>query len=200
MRKVLGLTGGIGSGKSSIARMFSRMGISVYYTDDRAKALYDESRPLRDALIQLLGPSVWVNERIDRREMARLLFGNASLLQQVEDLVYPLLLEDFQRWRAEQTSAFVVMESALLLQKPMFLELCDRVLTVSSPMEVRISRVIGRDAVSRELVLQRMDHQWSDAQRESMSDYVLVSDNEQAVLPQVVEICRQMLNESNKKQ
>lgn len=191
--RILGLTGGIGSGKSSVAKMLSRMGIPVYYSDDRTKALYDELAPLRSALVALLGPTVCVGDRIDRREMARIVFADASLLARVEETVYPYLLADFRTWVQAQSAPFVVFESALLLEKPMFRQVCDRVLTVSSPVEVRMERVMQRDGVQPEQVLARMQHQWTDAQREALADEVLVSDNHRAVLPQVVAVYRNMI-------
>lgn len=198
MGKVLGLTGGIGSGKSSIAKMFSKLGIAVYYSDDRTKALYDQVPELLEALVDLLGPTVCKDHRVDRQEMARIVFANPGLLQQVEALVYPLLLADFQRWCEQQSSSFVIFESALLLEKSMFAQVCDRILTVSSPLEVRIQRVIDRDRVTREQVWSRMNHQWSDEQREALADEVLVSDNERPVLPQVMAVFeRMMLLEKN---
>ncbi len=191
--RILGLTGGIGSGKSSIAKMLSKMGIPVYYSDDRTKALYDEHPSLLAALVDLLGPSVCVNGRIDRREMARIVFADASLLARVEETVYPFLLRDFQAWVDDQTAPFVVFESALLLEKPIFRQVCGRILTVSSPVEVRMERVMQRDGVAKEQVLARMQHQWSDAQREALADEILVSDNCRAVLPQVVGVYRRMM-------
>lgn len=191
--RILGLTGGIGSGKSSVAKMLFRMGIPVYYSDDRTKALYDELAPLRSALVDLLGPTVCVGDWIDRREMARIVFADASLLARVEETVYPYLLADFRTWVQAQSAPFVVFESALLLEKPMFHQLCDRVLTVSSPVEVRMERVMQRDGVQPEQVLARMQHQWTDAQREALADEVLVSDNHRAVLPQVVAVYRNMI-------
>lgn len=190
---VLAVTGGIGSGKSSISRMLETMDVPAYVSDERTKRLYDTDPLLRDALVRLLGPSVLRNDRIDRREMARIVFSDPDRLAAVEDAVYPRVLEDFRDWTDRQAAPFVVFESALLLEKPLFRSLGDRVLTVSADRELRVERVIRRDGLDRGQVLARMACQWEDGARESLADYVIRTDGNRAVLPQVLAVYRAML-------
>lgn len=190
--KVLGCTGGIGSGKSYVANIFSRMGIPVYDSDCRAKSLYDTDTLLRDQIVSLLGASVIKDGVIQRPVMASLIFKDKDLLWEVEKLVHPAVVRDFCRWKesfVEGTEGkgvpFVIMESAILLEKPLVKECTDMVLNVSAPLELRIGRVMARDGVGRDRVLERMDAQWDDEMRQKMSDFTIFADGKMALLPQV---------------
>lgn len=195
---VLAVTGGIGSGKSSISRMLETLGAPAYVSDERTKRLYDTDRFLQEALVRLLGPSVFRDSRIDRREMARIVFSEPDSLAAVEKTVYPRVLDDFRDWTERQSAPFVVFESALLLEKPLFRSLGDRVLTVSADRELRVERVIRRDGLDRAQVLARMACQWEDGAREALADYVVRTDGNRAVLPQVLAVYREMLETWNR--
>lgn len=186
--KVLGCTGGIGSGKSYVAAIFEKMGVPVYDSDRRAKALYDTDMELRSEMVDLLGGEIIKDGVVQRDVIAGKIFGNPQLLAEVEKLVHPAVMRDFCRWKesvAEKMPPFVIMESAILLEKPLVRGFVDATLTVSAPLELRIERVIKRDNVDRARVLARMSAQWSDEQREALSDFIIFADGRQALLPQI---------------
>ena len=249
----LACTGGIGSGKSYICKIFSAMGVPVYDSDSRTKALYDEDPQLRSALVDLLGRDILMGggdeavagaracdsanavpgARINRRAMAAKIFGNPSLMKKVKELVYPAVIKDFTKWKSQFENAahnaadivtggqsgnssddvatggqsgsnsddvatggqsgsnvasappFVIFESAIILENPDVLAITDKILTISSPLNVRIERVKVRDGGTDEEIKARLNNQWTDEQREARADFVIVSDNKTALLPQV---------------
>jgi len=188
-KTVIGCTGGIGSGKSAVVKAFAALGIPSYDCDSRAKALYKEDKELVEKVAGLMGNEVLLQDgTLDTRVMASRLFGDRNLLSSLEAIVHPAVAEDFLRWAAEQPSDMVVLESAILLEKPFFDNFADYTITVSAPEEVRIARVMARDGLSREQVLSRMANQWDDAQREVAADMVIVSDDRTPVLPRLLNL------------
>lgn len=191
------ITGGIGSGKSYVSKVFSAMGVPVYDTDDRTKALYTENAELLEKLKFLLGEQVVSDGKLNKEYMASRLFGNRELMDSLEQLVYPYLLEDIKMWKSGKCAegvSFMILESAILLEKPIFKGCYDKVLTVRAPMELRISRAMARTNVSRESIVARISNQWSDEQRVALSDFVIESDSQQAILPQVVKVYNELTN------
>ena len=191
------ITGGIGSGKSFVSNVFSAMGIPIYNTDKRTKELYIENSELQTELKGLLGDDVIVGGKLNKEYMAARLFVKSDMMGRLEDLVYPYLLEDIKCWQRVQRSSgapFLILESAILLEKPLFNEIYDKVLTVRAPMELRISRTMARNNISRESVQSRIAKQWSDERRIALSDYVIESDSVRAILPQVVRVYEDLKN------
>lgn len=186
---VLLCTGGIGSGKSVVVRLFQALDIPSYDCDCAAKELYDRDPQLLAEVAALCGEEVLDAEgRLDRAALARKIFGDAALLAALEDRVHPAVIRDFEKWKEEQESALVVIESAILLEKPRFAGLMDYTVVVTAPEAVRIARVMQRDGLSEAQVRQRMAAQWSDEARLARADFVLENDNRQALLPAVLEI------------
>ena len=155
------LTGLIGSGKSAVSALLAERGIPVYDSDARTKALYDENPTLVPALEKVLGiPLRTAGGKLDRKALAAVIFSDAKAREEVENTVYPAVLEDFLRWREAHVHApFVVLESAVILSKPIFNGLADKVVLVTAPREVRLQRVMARDGLGAEEVLRRMDAQ-----------------------------------------
>lgn len=194
---VLALTGGMGSGKSYVSAVFEAAGFPVYDADSRTKALYIKNKDLQKDLCRLLGEDILCEGGLDFKLMAARIFAGPDLLEATEALVFPRVMEDFSAWwkrwaEAVPAPAFVVMESAIILQKPCFKPLIDRVLTVSSPQELRIERVMNRSGLSREEALARIQKQWDDRRREEASDFVIVSDSQRALLPQICAVTAAM--------
>lgn len=186
---VLLCTGGIGSGKSVVVRLFQALDIPSYDCDRAAKELYDRDPQLLAEVAALCGEEVLDAEgRLDRAALARKIFGDAALLAALEDRVHPAVIRDFEKWKEEQESALVVIESAILLEKPRFAGLMDYTVVVTAPEVVRIARVMRRDGLSEAQVRQRMAAQWSDEARLARADFVLENDNRQPLLPAVLEI------------
>lgn len=194
-RKVIGLTGGIGSGKSAILEAFAALGIPAYDCDSRTKALYREDTALAQSVAQILGEDVLGPDGFpDTKKMAARLFGDRSLLAKLEAAVHPAVAEDFLKWAENQTSDIVIMESAILLEKPFFDKFADFVITVSAPEEVRIARAMHRDGATREQIVRRLANQWTDAQREARADMTITTDDKAAALPRILELIEHLKN------
>lgn len=155
----LAVTGGIGSGKSLVCSLFARMGIPVYDSDSRTKTLYDEDPELVAAISSVLGTDVSApGGGVDRESLACLVFGNPEMLAKLESVVHPAVKRDFIRWRESAEGPFAVLESAIILEKPLFNDAVDRILLVDAPVEVRLSRAAGRDG-AEESVRRKMSSQ-----------------------------------------
>ena len=176
----LGLTGGIGSGKSYVSRLLEGAGLPVYDSDRRAKELYDEDTQLRQGVQELCGRDVYDTEtgRLDRALLASRIFADPRLLQQVNALVHPAVRQDFQRWRCEQLEAGAVLcalESALLLDSGLR-HYVDRVVVVAASEELRLERAMARDGVEAEAIRQRMARQRPQAELIAEADHVLYNE------------------------
>ncbi len=159
MRTVI-VTGGIGSGKSAVCALLRKRGIPVYDSDSRVKELYKSRRSLVPRLEKALGcPLRQDDGTLDKARLSALIFSDEGARETLESIVYPILLKDFQRWRSRQEAPFVVLESAIILSKPIFDGLADAVVLVDAPRELRIRRVMERDGVSREQVQRRLEAQ-----------------------------------------
>lgn len=197
--RVVACTGGIGSGKTFVANIFSNMGIPVYYSDERTKQLYVTSTKLLDNLCEILGDEIVVDGVLQKGIMASKIFGDSSLMAKVEAVVHPAVIDDFINWKEEierssgnNIPPFVLFESAIILEKPLVRAVTDRVITVTAPLDMRIERVIKRDNATKEQVLARLEAQWSDEQRVALSDFVIFADNKKALLPQILTIINEV--------
>ena len=171
----IGLSGGIGSGKSTIALMLEKMGYPVFYSDQAAKKLYDEHPLLQGHLVDLLGPEVYRDGQLNKLFLSEQLFSNAELKAQVSALVHPLVREAFQAWAQQQTSDLVFNEAAILFETGAYQQF-DATILVLAPLELRIQRVQKRDALRREEVLSRVANQWTDVQKMALTPYHIVND------------------------
>ena len=182
------VSGGIGSGKSFVIKTFNALGVPSYDADSRARGLYDSDPELLSSVVALAGDGILRDGKLDRRALASLIFTSPELKEGVEALVHPAVMRDFFRWRDSRTEPLVIMESAILPEHHELLEQMDYSLAVTAPLELRIRRVMERDGASREKVLERIACQWSDAKRLAVSDFTIVNDGVQALLPQIIEI------------
>ena len=170
----IGITGGIGSGKSTVCRMFCEHGIAVYDSDSRAKKLMQESGAIRQQLIEVFGEECYNAEGLNRPYLARCVFGDKDALQRLNSIVHPAVRADFRRWAEEQQSAYVILESAILFEAGFETEV-DTTLAVLAPKPMRLERTMQRDGVTREEVEQRMEHQMSDEELHSKASRTLVN-------------------------
>lgn len=185
---VLLCTGGIGSGKSFVVKIFETLGVPAYDCDSSAKSIYDTDPELLSRLQEIAGEGVIRDGRLDRKAFAERLFADKELLRKVEALVHPAVIRDFEEWKGRQDSAVVIIESAILLEKGPLARVADKVVSVVAPQNVRIGRVIERDHCTEAEVLSRMSRQWSDDQRVAASDWVINNDGEEPLLPQILNI------------
>lgn len=159
MRSVL-VTGGIGSGKSAVCALLQERGIPVYECDARTKGLYARRPSLITQLEKALGtPLRQADGTLDKARLAALIFSDSQARETLEGIVYPLVLQDYRRWLSRQKAPFVVIESALILSKPLFDDIYDAAVLVEAPEELRLQRVMARDGATREDVLRRMQAQ-----------------------------------------
>lgn len=187
--RVILCTGGIGSGKSYVVRAFRQLGVPAYDCDRAAKECYDRDPGLLSDVVSLVGTAVLADDgKLDRAALSQRIFQDPALLSDVEALVHPAVIRDFESWKAGRPEPLLLLESAILLEKPQYARLYDRVLLVTAPLPTRIDRVMARSGLSGEQVRQRMSAQWSDAQMAASADYVLENDDRQALLPAIIDI------------
>ena len=182
--KTIGLTGGIGSGKSTVSRLFETMGIPIYTADTESKKLIDTSPHIRKQLTDVFGPQLYKNGKVDKAMLASLIFGNEENLHYANSVIHPAVFDDFRHWAEQQTQAFVVVESAILFDSG-FYKSVDITVNVTAPLEIRIRRVEERDKVSRKSIEERINSQMSEDERNRLSDYTIFNDERHALLPQV---------------
>jgi len=174
--KIVGLTGGIGSGKTTVAEMFSDLGIPVYNSDIEAKKLTNTSEAIRLQLISLLGEETYTDGILNRKFMAGKIFNDRELLLKVNAIIHPKVADHFKKWVAAQNSAYVIKEAAILFESG-FDAQCDFVVLVTASKEERIRRVMVRDQVSLQEVEARMKNQWSDLEKIKLADFVIHNNN-----------------------
>ncbi|MFC0878680.1 dephospho-CoA kinase [Saccharicrinis sp. FJH2] len=187
----VGITGGIGGGKSTVSKIIEVFGYPVYSADSRAKYLMNHDDILRQQISELFGSEIYKTGELDRKAMASRVFTDPALLKQVESYVHPAVYRDFENWSREQASDIVFKEAAILFESNGNLTV-DRVICVTAPLETRIARVIHRDHLTREDVLNRMKNQWPDKKKIEMSDYVVYADDDHSVIRQVDEILKNL--------
>lgn len=196
---IVGLTGGIGSGKTTIGKIFSWLGVPVYEADAASKTIIDTDKELQGKLQALLGKDiVQANGKIDRQQMATLIFGNEALLKQTNALIHPAVGEDFTRWYQSQESDYVIKEAAILFESGSYRQ-CDKIVVVEAPEELRIERVMARGNTSREEVLARMRNQWPQEQKVELADYVIHNDQRNSVIKQVLAIHEDLIRQANQR-
>ncbi len=194
---IVGLTGGIGSGKTTVGQIFSSIGIPVYEADQASKSIIDTDKDLQRRLQKLLGDDiVGVNGKVDRPRMAEIIFNDPQLLKQANALIHPAVARDFQQWYESRHSPYVVKEAAILFESGSYRQ-CDKIIVVTAPEEMRIQRVIKRGNVAREEVLKRMQNQWPQEQKVEMADYVIHNDHQQSVIKQVLAIHEDLIRKAN---
>lgn len=174
MAKVLGITGGIGSGKSYVCGVFRSLGCKVYDSDSRTKELYDEKPEILEGLTGILGKSILKKGRLDRKAMAAIIFGDRTLLEKVKEFVYPFVMEDFRQWKRWKRGT-VIFESAVILENEYVRSFVDKTLVVTAPLKERIRRVMERDRSTEEEVKARLKSQVGDKERISLADFVIES-------------------------
>jgi len=188
---IVGLTGGIGSGKSTVARLLVALGYPVYNSDDRAKFLQENDATLIAQTTELLGPEVIENGKINRAKVASIVFSDSQLLQKLNALVHPRVAKDFADWRSQQNSNILFKESAILVETGIYKQ-CDALVVVTAPEDVRIARVVKRDGVSEEQVRMRITKQLSDEEKVKSADFVIKNDDRQLITPQVLKLIQSL--------
>ena len=175
MTKIIGLTGGIGSGKTTIARLFEAEGIPVYIADDEAKKIMVLPETIQ-IIGKYFGQEVIVNNQIDRKKISEIVFNQPEKLKELNKIIHPLVKKHFDNWVKKQDSPFVIKEAAILFESGSY-KYCNQIITVIASEETRIKRVMERDNCTREVVLDRIKNQWNDSRKTSKSDYIIENEN-----------------------
>ena len=184
----IGITGGIGSGKSVVSQLLEVMGIPVYITDVESKRLTNTDPYIKEELSSLLGERVFADGVLNKPLLASYLFGHPDHARQVNGIIHPRVKNDFRSW-VEKRALFPIvgMESAILIESG-FADEVDVVVMVYAPLEIRIQRAVARDNSSRELIMKRIESQMNDEEKRKRADFVIVNDDDRPLIPQVLEL------------
>ncbi len=189
---VVGLTGGIGSGKTTVALLFEKLGVPLYNSDQRAKDLYKESQELKALMKLHFGSNIYHNNEINRSELAQIVFSDTSKLELLNSLVHPLLQKDFEDWYLKQNADYVIREAAILIESGAD-KLCDKIIVVVANEELRIKRVLERDGTTISEIRNRMNNQITDEERLKKSNFVIYNEGKSSLIEQVLEIHQQLI-------
>lgn len=192
---VVGLTGGIGSGKTTVCKYFEELEVPIYYADIEAKKLMNTSKIIKRKLIAYFGNEVYLLGKLNRPFLANLIFNNKTHLDFVNSVVHPKVNQHFKRWvnkKKRLNKKYVIQENAILFENNSY-KLFDKLITVTAPLETKIARVITRDLTTRDKVLERMNNQWSDEQKIALSDYVIVNLDLSKTKSQVLKIHQNLI-------
>jgi dephospho-CoA kinase len=185
--KKIGITGGIGSGKSYVSRIIKSMGFPVYHSDESAKLLMESNPLIKEGLLLLFGASIYEKGELNKKKLAELIFESPELREKVNALVHPIVRADFAQWATNQSQEIVFNEAAILFETGANANF-DATILVIAPEAIRIDRVMKRENCSRELVLKRIQSQWSDEQKSSLATYQIINDSVSPLLIQVEKV------------
>jgi len=191
MQKI-GLTGGIGSGKSTVAAVFELLGIPVYYADDASKRLMNEDAGLKYKIKSFFGENAYIDETLDRKFMATQVFNDPGKLQHLNSLVHPATIRDAANWMSKQHAPYVIKEAALIFESGSDKDL-DFVIGVRAPLELRVKRAMERDHSTHDEIIARMNQQMNEEDKLRLCKYVIINDEQQLVLPQVLALHKKFL-------
>ena len=170
--KIVGLTGGIGSGKTTVAELFEELGVPVYNSDLNAKKLMQKSKGIRAAVVDLLGKESYVNKKLNKKHIADRVFENKELLQKLNAIVHPAVRQDFIKWAKKKRTPYVIQEAAILFENNSY-KTFDKIILVKAPKEVRLQRILARETISKQEILARMENQWDDSKKIPLADYII---------------------------
>jgi dephospho-CoA kinase len=185
--KIIGLTGGIGSGKTTVAQMFKDLGVPVYIADIEARKLTNSSKVIKRKLMKLLGSSCYQDGVLDRKYVASKVFNDSELLDKLNKIIHPEVAAHFKRWQNKQQGTFCIKEAAILFENDGYKQ-CDLTILVVSPEQERIRRVIARDQISEKEVLARIKNQWSDEKKRKFADIIIENIDLNSTKNQVLDI------------
>ena len=185
--KKIGITGGIGSGKSFVANIIEKMGYPVYYSDLRSKELTNTHPIIRQGLYDLVGENVYFEGELDKKILASAIFSNDEMRLMVNQLIHPIVRQDFEDWAKAQTSGLIFNEAAILFETGAYRNF-DATVLIYAPIELRLKRVLKRDIITKEEVLARINNQMSDEEKLKMTPYAILNDGESPLLKQIEEV------------
>ena len=188
----VGLTGGIGSGKSTVAKIFEVLSVPVYYADDVAKKIMNSDEELKKAIKEHFGEESYINDQLNRPYIASLVFNNKEKLELLNSLTHPATIRDASKWMQQQTSSYTIKEAALIFESGSA-EHLDYVIGVYAPLPLRIKRLMHRDHITKEEIQQRMSRQIDEEIKVRLCDAIIINDEQQMVTTQVLQLHEQLL-------
>ncbi len=183
----IGITGGIGSGKSMLCDLLLSMGYPVYNSDYESKRLCNESTELKAALINAFGKEIYLQGNLNKTLFASIIFNDSKKLLIANELIHPAVREDFSKWAEKQKNAIVFIESAILFDSELINHI-DKSITITASEELRVQRVVNREQTSEDTVLERIKNQLSENERLQKADYIIYNDDKQAIIPQIEKV------------
>ncbi|MBL7762477.1 MAG: dephospho-CoA kinase [Chitinophagaceae bacterium] len=193
----VGITGGIGSGKSTVAKIFEVLGIPVYYADDAAKELMNTDEELKKKIEEHFGKETYPGGKLDRKYLGSQVFNDSFKLDLLNSLVHPVTINHAAKWMQQQTTPYSIKEAALFFESGSA-DKIDYMIGVYAPQHIRIKRVMDRDGVTREEVLKRIDRQINEELKMKLCDFIIINNEQQLVIPQVMELHEKLLALSKK--
>ncbi|WP_291401857.1 dephospho-CoA kinase [Daejeonella sp.] len=190
----VGITGGIGSGKTTVCRVFELLGIPVFYADNVAKTIMQTDSQLKNKILNTFGPESYsIDGQLNRPYISSIVFKDQSQLNKLNALVHPAVFRAFDRWIAEQKEVPYILKEAALLYESESYKMCDLSILVISPESTRISRIKARDHISEEEIMLRMKRQFSDEQKMKLANHILINDENRLLIPQILDLHQQFL-------
>ena len=189
----VGVTGGIGAGKSVVCQVFKTLGIPVFNADETAKQLIENDSNIVAQVKALFGDDIYTNGVLDRTQVASVVFKQPELLQQLNAIIHPATIAAGEKWIAAQTADYIIKEAAIFFESGTYKQM-DLMIGVTAPEELRIERALQRNGMTREKVQERIAQQMDDAEKMKRCDYVIINDGKEAIIPQVMNIHQQLLN------
>ncbi|MDQ3072027.1 MAG: dephospho-CoA kinase [Bacteroidota bacterium] len=194
----VGITGGIGSGKTTVAKVFSWLGIPIYNADEKSKFLLQDNEHIKNHVIEIFGNSIYPDGKLDRKTLGAMVFNDPRKLKQLESILHPAVRKDYTYWANEnEKSPYTIKEAALLFEAGSYKEL-DLIIFVKAPLAVRLERVMSRDDLRADAVMSRINKQWPDEEKEKLSGYKILNDDSELVMLQVVNLHKKLLGMASK--
>jgi len=188
----IGVTGGIGSGKTTVCKVLETLGYPVFYSDLEAKRIMLENEKAKEGIQNIFGKEAYIDDELNRTYIAEKIFSSPVLKKEINDLIHPLVRKAFKDWSEQQNSPFVFNEAAILFETGSYKQF-DHTLLVTAPKPIRINRVLKRDNTTKEEVENRIKNQWDDDKKTPLADFVVHNDDEQLVTIQLLQIIDQLI-------
>ena len=192
----IGLTGGIGSGKTVVARIFEVLGVPVYYADEAAKRLMNTDSSLKDSIIRHFGEQAYKQDQLDRKWLASVVFNDPVKLELLNSITHPATIKDADTWIKQQKATYIIKEAALLFESGASARL-DKVIGVHAPQFLRVNRVMARDGVTEPEVLKRISRQMDEDEKMKRCDFIITNDETEPVIPQVLALHDKLMKEKS---
>ncbi|MFN8209616.1 MAG: dephospho-CoA kinase [Bacteroidales bacterium] len=189
---IIGVTGGIGSGKTTVCRVFNALGVPVYAADAEASRIMETDASIMDKVNSIAGRNVYSGGSLDRKLLAGIIFNDKTLLEKINNTIHPEVRKDFDSWRKGFDTDYVILEAAILFESRLFGHI-DRIITVTAPLEERIERVMRRSSLSRKEIMDRINNQTDDNYKIERSDFVIDNSDNKLIVPVILNINKEIL-------